>query len=78
MISELMENGNIFNFIQDHSGNRLGLVIVLCSYSGKSQLILPSSQLADAAEGLHYLHEHKIIHGDIKGVRPNLMRCVFH
>jgi len=52
MVSELMVNGNIFNFIQHNSVNRLRL-------------------LADAAEGMQYLHHRKIFHGDIKG--PNIL-----
>ena len=31
--------------------------------------LLPA-QLHEAAMGLHYLHERRIIHGDLKGVRP--------
>ena len=29
---------------------------------------VPPAQLHEAAMGLHYLHEHQIVHGDLKGV----------
>jgi len=32
-------------------------------------LILFPAQLKGAATGLHYLHGHEIVHGDLKGVR---------
>ena len=79
MISELMVNGNISHFIRSNRANRFALVIDLRFHSSaKLQLILLSSQLADAAEGLWYLHEKKIIHGDLKGVSPYRQWRVFH
>jgi serine/threonine protein kinase len=62
-----MVNGNIVEFVRAHPNhNRLRLV------SGGSGSILPSyqlfGQLAGVATGLEYLHEHDIIHGDLKGV----------
>ncbi|KAF9781287.1 kinase-like domain-containing protein [Thelephora terrestris] len=48
MISELMVNGNIRDYIRHKSANRHRL-------------------LEDVAAGLCYLHEHDIVHGDLKG-----------
>ena len=64
-ISEWMANGNIVGYVRSKAGNHLKLVgfnrIFLC-YS-------PSAlQLADAIEGLKYLHNANIVHGDLKGV----------
>lgn len=35
-------------------------------------LTLFSTQLEDVAAGLYYLHEHGIVHGDLKGVCPSI------
>jgi len=69
IISERMENGNIVEFVRAHPDhNRLRLV------SGGSRFILQlyrsSGQLIGVATGLEYLHEHDIVHGDLKGVSP--------
>ncbi|KAF9642471.1 kinase-like protein, partial [Thelephora ganbajun] len=48
MISEMMMNGNIREYIRKNSANRHRL-------------------LEGAAAGLRYLHQHGIVHGDLKG-----------
>jgi serine/threonine protein kinase len=65
MVSEWMANGNIMEYVRSNAGNHLKLVgynrIFLCH-------LLSTFQLADAVEGLKYLHNANIVHGDLKGV----------
>ena len=65
MISEWMTNGSIVEYVRSKAGNHLKLVcfnrIFLCHS-------LSTLQLADAIEGLKYLHKVDIVHGDLKGV----------
>ena len=67
MVSEWMANGNITEYVRKNSGNHLKLV-------GRnpisfSQLLSEGTfQLADATEGLKYLHNANIVHGGLKGV----------
>jgi len=65
MVSEWMANGNITEYIRSHAGNYLKLVgfnrIFPC-------YLLSTFQLADAVEGLKYLHNANIVHGGLKGV----------
>jgi serine/threonine protein kinase len=65
MVSEWMANGNIMGYVRDNAGNHLKLV-------GHNRIflsrLLNAFQLADAVEGLKYLHNVNIVHGDLKGV----------
>ena len=66
LISDWMSGGDLTGYINQHPGvDRLGLV-------GFSLLrpseVLTRHQLDDIVEGLHYLHSHNVVHGDLKGV----------
>lgn len=68
MISEWMDHGNVNEFVERHEGiNRVQLVSDGISPGGKEFNWL--IQLADAANGLEYMHDLRMVHGDLKGVR---------
>ena len=66
MISEMMMNGNIKDYISKNAANRLQLVQEPPSFT--TDALIYFSQLSQVAMGLRYLHEHEIVHGDLKGV----------
>ena len=65
MVSEWMANGNIMEYVCSNDGDHFQLV-------GFSRIypcyLLSTFQLADAIEGLKYLHDANIAHGGLKGV----------
>jgi len=69
MVSEWMVNGNITEYVRSHAGNHPKLV-------GYNRIfpryLLSTFQLADAIEGLKYLHNANIVHGGLKGVSPSI------
>ena len=68
-----MKNRDISLFVRGRQDvNRFKLV---CS-SGPPlfPLITLFSQLADVARGLCYMHDHGVIHGDLKGVRLSKLK----
>ena len=68
MVSELMENGNINEFISSNQDvDRFELVRFSSHWRSRPSLITPQ-QLKDVARGLVYMHDKGMVHGDLKGV----------
>ena len=65
MVSEWMANGNIVEYVCNNDGNHLQLVGPNHTFNC---YLLSTFQLADAIEGLKYLHNANIVHGGLKGV----------
>jgi len=71
MISKWMDHGNINEFVgRTKEVNRVQLVSDGASSCGNHCNL--STQLADAANGLEYMHSLHMVHGDLKGVLLNL------
>ena len=66
MVCEWMTNGNIVEYVRANAGNHLKLVGY--NFSINYHNLSNTSQIADAVEGLRYLHHASIVHGDLKGV----------
>jgi serine/threonine protein kinase len=66
-----MENGDIARYLKNNPAgiNRLSLVNTLL-ISGCIRLVHHLSQVLDIALGLDHLHCLKVVHGDLKAVRP--------
>ena len=72
MVSEWMPNGNINQFVKEHSdANRFELVSFPSGPRKfrRSLTAMWLPQLNDVARGLIYMHDQGMIHGDLKGVR---------
>ena len=61
-----MANGNIAEYVRNNAGNHLKLVGHNCARIPLSSL--SAFQLADAVEGLEYLHNANVAHGNLSGV----------
>ena len=65
-----MERGNINEFIErDRDVNRVELV---CRHLTPQEPYRCIVQLAGVASGLVYMHDLRLVHGDLKGVRDSL------
>jgi serine/threonine protein kinase len=66
VVYEWMANGNIMEYVRTNAGNHLKLV----GYNRVTPYhhLLNTLQLEDAVEGLKYLHQTGIVHGNLKGV----------
>ena len=71
MVSEWMPNGNVRAYvINNPEASRLQLV---SPPEGRTKTALIKIQLLDISRGLSHLHSLDIVHGDLKGVRLNLL-----
>ena len=74
MVSRWMENGNLLEYLRQPSGPIDRLDLVRADSDRDSVCILTFAdrdhhQLLGIIRGLNYLHRHRVIHGDLKGVR---------
>ena len=68
MVCEMMD-GNIKDCINKNAANRLRLQLVREPPSYTADVLTHFSQLSQVTMGSRRLHEHEIVHGDLKGVR---------
>jgi len=63
-----MPNGNVIKYATSNpEANRLRLVRPK-AVSSRSLLLIDDLQLSEVASGVAYLHELRVVHGDLKGV----------
>ena len=67
-VAEWMDHGNIMQYIRDNATNRLTLVRIP-AFRGQRFPTEHVEQLYGAVQGLKYLHDANLTHGDLKGVR---------
>lgn len=69
IVSEWMSGGDLTTHIKSNQqADRIALVSPVFDPLPKKRTTLTSQQLVDVAEGLNYLHQRDVIHGDLKGV----------
>jgi len=67
-----MPNGNVIKYATSNpEENRLRLVRPEVAPSRSPLLLIDDLQLSEVASGVDYLHELKVVHGDLKGVGPS-------
>ena len=79
IISEWMSNGNVAEYIGSNpEANRLRMVGLAIDSPRGFLLIAPNDlQLSEVASGVTYIHELGIAHGDLKGVRSQVLHSPF-
>ena len=73
-VSRWMENGNMLEYLNQSPGpiDRLDLVRTDSDHNNLCILMFTNRrhhQLLGIIRGLNYLHTHRVVHGDLKGVR---------
>ena len=72
MVSRLMENGNMLEYLNQYQGHIDRLDLVSTDSDHVDECVYPDGdhpQLLGIIRGLNYLNRHRVVHGDLKGVR---------
>jgi serine/threonine protein kinase len=71
-----MRNGTVTNYLSAIKGttrertvNRLVCVIFIDT-DVSDEYLAPTRQIREIAQGLAFLHDGHVVHGDLRGVRP--------
>lgn len=79
ILTEWMSNGNVIRYAKLYpKENRLRLVSLLVVFPRFFLLFIDNLQLSEVAAGVVYLHELKIVHGDLKGVSLMFLMGRYH
>ena len=73
-----MSNGNLSRYLREHPEvDKLGLVSQGAVVDSSTILTFLLCQLLNVAEGLTYLHQYNVVHGNLTGVSSNFMVLLF-
>ena len=75
ILTEWMPNGDVVRYARSNpEANRLQLVGLL-AVTAIFPLFTTNIQLSQVTSGVAYLHELRVVHGDLKGVREASLMC---
>ena len=74
ILTEWLSNGNVMEHTKSNpDANRMRLVSSFTVFPWSILLFIDCFQLSEVASGVAFLHKIRVVHGDLKGVRPTLL-----